>query len=366
MMGDAGIIVALIAAFTSLVVAMATQLFTYRSQRQLEELRNTFARQKSQSDARLDYEYEARKRLYQEYEPLLFQLVDFSDSALGRIRNLASAASRGDLGLEPSDNGWLSPGARFDDYYLLSTIYRLLAPLAVLALIQRKLTLVDLSLDESINAQYLLAKGLHESFTDDFKIAKQLLARGSGRDYSPLAPEARTERQSDPARYWRQGVPVGRLDNAVEALIRSDPSTGGSVMTYGMFESAYHQGEERFIDTFAPVRDLFLHFHPAKRPILWCVLLAQAHFHTALMKLRSHQSLASSGDAQSRPNDPVGVLMKLAELDEPSDFDWRPVSLRTPGAHHEHDVPALQVAREYVRRELTGSSGKRSDLPVSG
>jgi hypothetical protein len=33
--------------------------------------------EKAEHDARRDYEYEARKRLYQEYEPIFFQLQNY-------------------------------------------------------------------------------------------------------------------------------------------------------------------------------------------------------------------------------------------------------------------------------------------------
>ncbi len=43
-----------------------------------EVLKVTIADEKAEKDARRDYLYEARKRLYQEYEPLFFQLVGLS------------------------------------------------------------------------------------------------------------------------------------------------------------------------------------------------------------------------------------------------------------------------------------------------
>jgi hypothetical protein len=138
--------------------------------RELEELKAKLDRSNvefgTENQARKDYEYEARKRLYQQCEPLLFQLVELSENALHRIYSLARTSRRGELG---GNRGWLSDTHA---YYLASTIYNLLAPLVIYRLIQRRLTLVDLTVDPHINSQYLLAKRLYISFTDDFEFAR--------------------------------------------------------------------------------------------------------------------------------------------------------------------------------------------------
>src|SRR6266571_930724 len=116
--------------------------------KELEAYKDTLVEQQEERNARRDYQYEARKRLYQQYEPLLFQLVECCENAKERIYSLARTARLGDL--EPK--GWLSS----KDYYLSSTIYFLLSPLVVFKLMQRSLTLVDLTVDPYLNDQYLL------------------------------------------------------------------------------------------------------------------------------------------------------------------------------------------------------------------
>jgi hypothetical protein len=141
----AAIIVAVISLISSLVITIVNYIFNNKREKEIEELRNKFVLQKDEETAIRDYQYEARKRLYQEFEPLLFQLIEHSDSALFRIKKLASAARDGDLGI---DGGWLSgPG-----YFTASTIYRLLLPLAIFRLMQRKLTIFDLDLVPSYKA----------------------------------------------------------------------------------------------------------------------------------------------------------------------------------------------------------------------
>ena len=132
----AQVVAAFVTSSTSLVVAFFS-FFTARSnQRDVERLRADLADRNAQRHARLEYEFEARKRLYQECGPPLFELSELAERALGRIVGLARTAANGNLG----DDGrsWLGRG-----YYRRSTYYRLLAPLAMGKLLSAKLTHLD-------------------------------------------------------------------------------------------------------------------------------------------------------------------------------------------------------------------------------
>src|SRR5215469_6561619 len=163
---------------TSLAVAIvgsvgSSGVFTYYWNKKLQ-----------QSNARLGYEYEARKRLYTECEPILFQLIQLSEVARRRISHMPTRVKQGrfftreeylrakenqDLDEQQSEEnlknqlGWLS----FPNYYMLSTIYHLLAPMAAFKMLQSMLTTVDLDLDPFIKTIYLLAKHLYLSFSAD-------------------------------------------------------------------------------------------------------------------------------------------------------------------------------------------------------
>ena len=92
---------------------------------------------------------------------------ELSQSALSRISRLASAPKEGKL-YPYTDEGWLSgPG-----YFINSTVYRLIAPLAAFRVIQRRLTMFDLELEPKIKIQYSLDKCLYSTFSDDFDLAK--------------------------------------------------------------------------------------------------------------------------------------------------------------------------------------------------
>jgi hypothetical protein len=128
-------------------------------------LKTQLERKKSEEDALRDYEYEARKRLYQEFEPVLFQLVELSDSALTRICRLSSVSKEGKL------EGWLSDSY---NYFTITTTYRLIAPLAACKVLRTRLTLVDLKVGPAINFRYNLAKTIYDTISDDFDLADRV------------------------------------------------------------------------------------------------------------------------------------------------------------------------------------------------
>lgn len=97
-----GIIGSVLAAIAALITAIINRQLSRRNQsdlerhqRELESLKATLDEQKAEKNARRDYEYDARKRLYQECEPLLFQLVELSENALSRIFSLARTSRQG-------------------------------------------------------------------------------------------------------------------------------------------------------------------------------------------------------------------------------------------------------------------------------
>jgi len=117
-------------ATSAVVSAMVGGLVTFLSQ-------NWLQRRKAQ----LDYELEAKKRLYEAVGPLRFQLLL---AARDVIRRFAA-----------------HPGTRWNmdpqSYYVKSCVYRLLAPLAIGQLIEGKMSLVDFTVDS--DARSLLSFG---------------------------------------------------------------------------------------------------------------------------------------------------------------------------------------------------------------
>ncbi len=329
------IILALVAALSSLLVAGVSYMSTRKNTHDLESVKADLAEKLAEKNARRDYEYEARKRLYQQYEPLLFQLVELSESALRRIIGFARSASQGNLG--PDHTGWLAPNDYYYDYYMASTMYRLLAPLAVIKLIQRLLTLVDLTVDPHIHHQYLLAKWLYMSFTEDFTLARIVPCL----DYEPHHEEWREKQKTEPEKYWRQGIFAGVLDTAVEALLVHDPNGSMRCMSFGEFESTYKTAQEH--NAFDAFIELFKNFHPKTRPVLWRVLVTQAYIYKAL--LRARETKLTHTNTHTSPK-----LLRPMSDEERLDFDWRQSSDKA--TEEEVLTQPFDAAYMYLREHL--------------
>jgi len=262
-------------------------------------------KRKSEEDARRDYDYEARKRLYQECEPLIFQFVELCENALHRIYSLARSTRHGYL------PDWLYS----NDYYIASTMYNLLAPVVIYKLIQRRLTIVDLALDRNIDRHYQLAKQLAWSFTADFEFAWGVKVLPL--PYDPNNLDWNNRRQNEPSTYWRQGLPIGRFDNAVESLIIRDPDPGGHqrVMSFGEFETELHKPSSTLNETFSYVRDIITGFHPETRPVLWRMLITQAHIYDAIVQFHKESAKENTDDKKL-------IVVPIPEKDR-QPFYWR-------------------------------------------
>jgi hypothetical protein len=70
------IIVAIITSVISLITAVVTAIFVRKNDTRLKHLENKRAIERAALDARRYSEYEARTRLYQECEPILFQFAE--------------------------------------------------------------------------------------------------------------------------------------------------------------------------------------------------------------------------------------------------------------------------------------------------
>jgi hypothetical protein len=344
------VIGALIAAIASFIVAVINHFSTKKNTRDLEtfktklsaeltkeldSFRADIAEKQAEKNARRDYLYEARKRLYQEYEPFLFQLVELSESALQRIYGLARTARESDLG--PNHSGWLSPDNPSFSYFATNTIYRFIAPLVIIKLIQRRLTLIDLTVDPHINNQYSLAKWLYHSYTQDFA-----LARIEPRiPYASNNEEAQEKRKAHPEKYWRQGIVAGRLDSAVEALIVREPNGVSRCMSFGEFEEIYNNANTT--GKFDSFREIFMNFHPKTRPVLWRILITQAHIYQALLLTREIKITASAEDQAPK-------LLKPISKEDRLKLDWR--QKREEATDEEVLYQPFEAALAYLREFL--------------
>jgi hypothetical protein len=244
---------------------------------------------------RRDYDYEARKRLYSEVQPLLFQLRELSESAYRWVISLARTARQGQL-------SWLSKG-----YFLSMTLYRFTAPLAVFRLIHRRLTLVDFSVDQPIRVQYNIAKQMYLSVSDGFSIAKAGKAQGLDIEYEPH--EVQGLRPHVSAVHAQQHLFRGHLDMIADALVVREPE-GPRCMTYGEFETQFKNPQS---DVYHATRALaagFRGFKPVSRPVVWRMLIIQVYFHKALLHTFEPDPATFDQDTATFLDSPADLLSR--------------------------------------------------------
>ncbi|MGY4514298.1 hypothetical protein [Bradyrhizobium sp. USDA 3650] len=327
---EPSIVVALVAATASLVIAVISQFFTRRNQVAIEELRDKIGSEKAERDAKRDYEYEARKRLYEQCGPILFQLVEHCEAAYFRIVGLAETAKSGNL--EPNDEDSFLR----DEYYHTSTLYRLLAPSATLKLLQRSITSVDLSLDALIWRQYALARQAFFAFGAEFSLAKL----DPTLDYNPFDEDADQKARANPEKYYRQGLPLGAIEGAIEALLIAEDGKM-RLLSYSECEAAYAKKASSVRKQFDEISFLIDEFHPRSRPIFWRILVTQACLYRGIFE-------------QSELKQEDWGVAKLAVPDsERPRFDWR--------SEHDKSVTdaavftPLSVAKSYLEGRMTAA-----------
>jgi hypothetical protein len=268
-----------------------------------------FSTKKAEQDARRDYQYDARKRLYQEYEPLIFQLHELCENAYNRIATLADNLRAGTLKV---NSGWLEDPS--DEIYFANTIYRLLAPLAVFKLMERALTTVDLELEDHVKNEYYFAKALYHVFRRDHWFANPnqdppSLPSYSRIDYDPhneSTPES--ERKNHPEKYREQVIHLGQLDKMSEALLKNESPHISRLMSFGEFSGVYLDDKiknDYFDDedrTFCEISRLFLNFHPATSPVLWRILTAHAYICRMISQISKEEDLRTILEKNSSKN----------------------------------------------------------------
>jgi hypothetical protein len=238
----------------------------YVNGKTLETFKSELLDENAARNARREYEFEARKRLYQEIEPLLFQLNEAAEEAFYRVKSLTRSARRDEL-------KWL----RGKGYYLRSTVHKLFVPAVVFRVVQRQMTFIDLRLDETIRTKYYLMKLYAYSFTDDFDIANRIKQRHPDFEYDPNEG-TREMIQSDPARYARQGLYVGVVENTADAMIKEyegKEHKGLRPKAFGEYWDSVKLDDSMPGDI-KQVVSLYSHFDSRSNPILAHILHAQA------------------------------------------------------------------------------------------
>jgi hypothetical protein len=320
------VVAALVTGGSALAIALFNAGFSYRRERRLSALgfgyetlleirKSELSRVEMAEKARTEYEYSARLSLYNRFEPILFQLVDLADYALDRIKNLTDPSVWPKFVLAESSRPHSGrPPMAEAQYELISTLYGLFAPLVLVRSMNRQLTLVDLSLEPRIEFSYYLVSRIYDSFKDDIKLA----AMRPQVEYDPFHPEWRARREEDPARYWWQGLTMGRLENLLDLFSNSESDLDvPRLISFGEFERLYENvladGEEWQRKALAVASNPLASFQPGNRPVYWRLLIAQACLYQALLRTaRGHSFPVSEGD-----------WLEYLRLENPNDFKWK-------------------------------------------
>lgn len=265
-----------------LQVKLAEQ--TASTNQEVERLKASLARDQSHIDARLDYEFDARKRLYLEVAPLLFQLTELADAARLELRRMFDPNHWRRLGMSDHarerllERGWIG-SVEYDTVY---AAYSFLAPLGIYRLIQHRLTTIDLSLDRVAYTQWCLLRAVYEAHFNDTLLSSVEPAL----DYDPRVLNWRHLRRDNPAKHWWQGVTHGRLDTAIDCIVATRQDGVSRLITFGEFEHLFKQAAsteghplEKPIGAFA---NALFDFKPLDRPVYCRVLAVQCALFEAI------------------------------------------------------------------------------------
>jgi hypothetical protein len=279
------------------------QLETVRAKFQgnLEHLRSSLASAAAADTARRAYEYDSRKRLYTECEPIFFQLVEAADLALRACRNLSDPKMWRELRVEKKNWDSQEPWMLNKSSELIGVLYALYAPLALYVLLRGKLTTIDCTVDHGVWFRFLLSRELYVAFQSDASLAACLPTL----EYNPLVPGWRQKRLERPAIHWWQGLSPGRLDRAVRLFIVQEGQTQ-RLATFGEFEDMYvaaYEGSERSQQKLLGIAANPIYgFNPSDRPVFARLIMVQVHLHVALR--------------QAVPKDPTSLLTDRGKLKE--------------------------------------------------
>lgn len=326
----------IIPAVIAAVASAAAAIIAAWNQTKLKKLEEA----KAEQDARRDYEYDARKRLYHELEPIIFLHVEDSDNAYDHIMELAKMARSGIL----SENLKMAEDNNQDNYYLKATVYKLIRPMAVFRLMQQHLTTYDLQLEDYFRLQYTLAKCLYFSCTDDYYIALGGREKEDDKICLICAFQGALKRHEEKNRptshpnhivYNILGMTRGIMDNLADSLIKFDENDKiYRIRTFGQFEEQnFGLQNSNIAPSMKTICELFLNMNPNRRDtypnyvLIWRILVLHACIYSIMKKIilekQSYQPYFTGNDT-SNTIDRVKIRKHMVDFfkEEKDKFRW--------------------------------------------
>lgn len=279
------------AAFIATVAAVYTSRASLKTARELEIVKSQLERDSAEENARRAYQYEAKRRIYAECEPLVLKLAQSCDYTAQRIISLTDTRRWNELrATRDTKSFWmLSKSSE-----LISLAHALLEPLALYTLLGEKTTLVDLSFDSRFEEIYWLARAAYRVHQEDYAIA----AIEPALTYDPVVAGWRDKRLENPAVHWWQGTTRVRLDPAVELCVHRD---AGRITTIAEFEKRYLDLYDAPEDNTAKSLGVFCNplynFRVEDRPVYWRMLMCQLRIYR---RISQRSRISSARDTLSR------------------------------------------------------------------
>lgn len=183
-----------------------------------------------------DYEYEARKRLYQAIGPLRFQLIIACRDVANHIK---IHGMRGyTYPLEPTN------------YYGQSTLFRIVRPLALMELIERQIAYADFAVDPQAVELLRFKRSAYSAF--------------SGGDVIASHPDANWDEETEHVFYHS----LNRIANTVLVV---DGEKSQRPLMFHEFEEFL--GTSKNLSRLEPLPGIFREFSVEKTPIFWVRLV---------------------------------------------------------------------------------------------
>jgi len=302
--------------------------------------------QKTNFDKKTEYEYDARKRIYLECAPLMFQLINVSENALFKISDIVYQSGKLTDKGQPS---LIAPGKKFGDegynFYKSSSFYKLFAPIASFKLLNDKLSKEDLDMDPRMMIQFEVGKYIFFSFSGDRAIAK-------------LLGDENYESRVDENPNVRQGIWGAEIEKLCAYFIEHGQKET-RLKRYDEFDKDYKKwklGEsvsDLASSTFEILEKLFYQFNiDRNNMILWRILIDQTRMYISLIKhvedemiqqLKRNLKSTLTGKQEKGNQEPKMILARILTNydDELKEYlDWRTMN-----------IPTKQL-REYQEEEF--------------
>lgn len=242
------------------------------------------ATEQNRQKTQLEYELQARTKLYENCEPLLFLAGESCRHVYNKVKVLmrltrvdpTTLLESGRLVMmEEVDEkregdahiGGDTPAVyKFAGYYLLSVVHDIAQVLGYYWLLKRAVSITDIRLDPSIQVQYLLLKHMMLVWTRDYDFGEKPPLNDL-KKYVPSSSHLRPVVQRD----WKQPPPKpdavkqgctrGQLEEIARNMV-SIKDGESRVLEYDEFRNKFLDADDNFRHIIAPLMCLVHGFHP--------------------------------------------------------------------------------------------------------